>query len=84
MINVAWSRTLGSVDGEARTCNLSISSQALYHWATALPQSTGKVTGWWPFVNVPMDLLGNQVIEPATVLPTKSDIDIMSWAYVNL
>ena len=23
--------------GEARTCGLSVSSQALYHWATALP-----------------------------------------------
>ena len=23
--------------GEARTRNLSVSSQALYHWATALP-----------------------------------------------
>ena len=23
--------------GEAQTCGLSVSSQALYHWATALP-----------------------------------------------
>ena len=28
----------GSDAGEARTRGLSISSQALYHWATALPQ----------------------------------------------
>ena len=26
-----------SESGEARTRNLSVSSQALYHWATALP-----------------------------------------------
>ena len=27
--------------GEARTRGLSVSSQALYHWATALPKSQG-------------------------------------------
>ena len=27
----------GSDAGEARTCGPSVSSQALYHWATALP-----------------------------------------------
>ena len=28
--------------GEARTSCLSVSSQALYHWATALPLDEGK------------------------------------------
>ena len=30
--------------GEARTHGLSISSQALYHWATALPWSDGMTS----------------------------------------
>ena len=30
--------------GEARTRGLSVSSQALYHWATALPGHLGHVT----------------------------------------
>ena len=25
--------------GEVQTCGLSVSSQALYHWATALPEN---------------------------------------------
>ena len=33
--------TQGSDAGEARTRGPSVSSQALYHWATALPKS-----GW--------------------------------------
>ena len=28
--------------GEARTRGLSVSSQALYHWATALSESSGE------------------------------------------
>ena len=36
-INVSCSRTQRSDAGEARTCGPSVSSQALYHWATALP-----------------------------------------------
>ena len=32
------SRTQHSDTGEARTHGLSVSSQALYHWATALPE----------------------------------------------
>ena len=35
-INVSCSRTQGSDDGEARTRRPSVSSQALYHWATVL------------------------------------------------
>ena len=30
--------------GEARTRGPSVSSQALYHWATALPNSFGSMT----------------------------------------
>ena len=37
-INVSCSRTQHSDVGEAQTCGLSVSSQALYHWATVLPQ----------------------------------------------
>ena len=37
MINVSCSRTQRSRAGEARPRGLSVSSQALYHWATALP-----------------------------------------------
>ena len=36
-INVSCSRTQRSDAGEARTRGPSVSSQALYHWATALP-----------------------------------------------
>ena len=32
--------------GEARTRGLSVSSQALYHWATALPLDIGKNWKW--------------------------------------
>ena len=35
-INVSCSRTQRSDTSEARTCNPSFSSQALYHWAAAL------------------------------------------------
>ena len=34
---MSCSRTKGSDSGEALTCSPSVSSQALYHWATALP-----------------------------------------------
>ena len=37
-INVSYSRTQCSDAGEAQTRNPSASSQALYHWATALPE----------------------------------------------
>ena len=37
-INVSCSRTQRSDAGESRTRGPSVSSQALYHWATALPQ----------------------------------------------
>ena len=36
-INLSCSKTQHSDAGEARTSNLSVSSQALYYWATALP-----------------------------------------------
>ena len=36
MINVSCLRTQHSDAGEARTQNPSVSSQALYHWATGL------------------------------------------------
>ena len=36
-INLSCLRTQGSDAGEARTRGPSVSSQALYHWATALP-----------------------------------------------
>ena len=35
--NVSCSWAQCSDEGEAGTCNPSVSSQALYHWATALP-----------------------------------------------
>ena len=45
--------------GEARTRSPSVSSQALYHWATALPKerviisllAVTFVIGWYIFVN---------------------------------
>ena len=36
-INVSCSKTQSSDAGEAQTHNPSVSSKALYHWATALP-----------------------------------------------
>ena len=38
LINVSWPRTQRSEAGEARTRGPSVSSQALYHWAIALPK----------------------------------------------
>ena len=51
-INVSCSRTQHSDAGEARTRGPSVSSQALYHWATALPRrSKEKVYAQRPFHN---------------------------------
>ena len=45
-INVSCSRTQPSDTCEARTRDLSVSSQALYHWATGLPFEPKKKCGW--------------------------------------
>ena len=47
MMNVSCSRTQRSDAGEARIRNHSVLSQALYHWATALPWNG---SGWYGFI----------------------------------
>ena len=45
-INVSCSRTQPIDACEARTSGISVSSQALYHWATGLPFEPKKKCGW--------------------------------------
>ena len=48
-INVSCSRTQRSDASEAPTPNPSVSSQALYHWATALPEWVNTIFGYMGF-----------------------------------
>ena len=71
-INVSCSRTQRSDTCEARTSNPSVSSQALYHWATALSFRPNMVNDLL-FCNYPLwlDRIFLQIYLEQTVLSVK-------------
>ena len=61
--------------GEAQTSNPSVSSQALYHWATALTLYEIINETWFP--------LGDEVAEPRPDMNIKVDASTVSEKSIN-